>query len=432
MASEAIDLTLDSADVPPLSLRARRKAHLTQSAKCKPGGSSGPQRAFLDLTGDSQDDRDDDDDDCSALPQARGRATGSSSSSASGGPSTSASGGPSASAADHGSLVIDLSMDDADGAATDDPPVIDLDGDDASIARSLQASLRQAPDSDLATLQAAREQRRKARQERMRMRANAIDVEAEPDDLLFQQRVQISDLVRRSAPKPPIPGAPLHPNWARGLAAGHRPTVQLEVWPNPKSLPGCQLYERFVAAWSKVPDKNLRLVFHGTGEANIDAICRDGLDPRRRAGQAHGAGEYFGGNMDVSLAYCRGGRYMLVFAVLLDKSGVTKVVGPASGVPGEIVVINKPEHQLPLAVVSLGCQRWAPAASWATSQANLYTSADVPAPAHKPLLGGLPGYPGGYPAYAAAMLANATAMLAARARASPKRATKGKSRKRGR
>ena len=52
------------------------------------------------------------------------------------------------------------------------------------------------------------------------------------------------------------------------------------------------------------------------------------------------------------------------------------------GVPGEIVVVNKPEHQLPLAVVSIGCPTWSPPPGWLSSSQRLYTSAD--ARAHNP------------------------------------------------
>ena len=75
-----------------------------------------------------------------------------------------------------------------------------------------------------------------------------------------------------------------------------------------------------------------KLVFHGTQEANIEAICRDGLNPSRRGlhGQAHGAGEYFAETPTISMPYCQGGRKMIVFAVLMDQSGLTKRSG---GVP---------------------------------------------------------------------------------------------------
>lgn len=62
--------------------------------------------------------------------------------------------------------------------------------------------------------------------------------------------------------------------------------------PNPHSLPGTKLYERFVAARKRCADKTVQLVFHGTPEANVEPICRDGLDAGRRGrtGQAMGAG----------------------------------------------------------------------------------------------------------------------------------------------
>ena len=120
----------------------------------------------------------------------------------------------------------------------------------------------------------------------------------------------------------------------------------MAVWHNPRSMPGHPLYERFVAAWAAVPDKKMRLVFHGSAEENMTVICREGLDPRRRAGQAMGPGEYFGHSMAVSHGYCKGGRHMLLFAVLLDRSGVTTDQPTAGGAGGAgVTVINKPEHQ---------------------------------------------------------------------------------------
>ena len=59
---------------------------------------------------------------------------------------------------------------------------------------------------------------------------------------------------------------------------------------NPHALPGTPLYERFVAARRRCRDQRLQLVFHGTAAANVDSICRNGLDPKRRAGQAMGPG----------------------------------------------------------------------------------------------------------------------------------------------
>ena len=88
-----------------------------------------------------------------------------------------------------------------------------------------------------------------------------------------------------------------------------------DVWSNPASLPGGELYRRFAAAHEAAPDKAVRLVFHGTREENIKTICQHGLDPKFRGknGQALGAGEYFAERPDISLAYCAGGKRMLVF-----------------------------------------------------------------------------------------------------------------------
>ena len=120
---------------------------------------------------------------------------------------------------------------------------------------------------------------------------------------------------------------------------------------NPHSMPGKPLYNRFVESWQRVPDQTVKLCFHGTAEANIDAICRNGLDPAP-PGQAYGPGEYFGaaGNATISVAYCKGGRKMLVFAVLVDKSGLTLD-------NGSIIVVNKPEYQLPLFVLTFNGRR---------------------------------------------------------------------------
>ena len=59
---------------------------------------------------------------------------------------------------------------------------------------------------------------------------------------------------------------------------------------NPHAAPGTPLYARFAAALASVADKRVKLVFHGTPEANVDAILRDGLDPSLRRGQALGKG----------------------------------------------------------------------------------------------------------------------------------------------
>ena len=98
--------------------------------------------------------------------------------------------------------------------------------------------------------------------------------------------------------------------------------------------PKIDFHTGFVESWQRVSDQTVKLCFHGTAEANIDAICRDGLDPKRRAGQAHGKGEYFGVGAGISLPFCRGCRKMIVFAVLTDPSGLTHS-------DGQMLVVHK-------------------------------------------------------------------------------------------
>ena len=209
-----------------------------------------------------------------------------------------------------------------------DAEVVDLEADDATLAAQL--SKRFERDSEvhgLAALRAAQKRRAERRSE-VPAHAEVIDVDdAASTDLLYEQRQRLPAFLRENEHQ---------------LAA-------TDVAMNPHSLPGTPLYERFFAAWAQVPNKSMRLVFHGTSEENIDAICAEGLDPKRRRGQALGPGEYFAGTPGVSLGYCKGGRKMLVFCILIDASGVTSY---NEAIPGGIAVIHKPEHQLPLAVVT--------------------------------------------------------------------------------
>jgi Poly(ADP-ribose) polymerase catalytic domain len=115
---------------------------------------------------------------------------------------------------------------------------------------------------------------------------------------------------------------------------------------NPHAKVGSKLYNRFVEAWQLVQDQTVVLAFHGTAEANIGPICEYGLDPTKRAGQARGPGEYFARLAVMSLHYCKGGKKMLIVAVLVDKTGLTTD-------QLNVLVIHKPEHQLPLFVITL-------------------------------------------------------------------------------
>jgi hypothetical protein len=195
---------------------------------------------------------------------------------------------------------------------------------DGTLARRLQKELNAPPSGSEATGDnelARRLQEQFDEERRAKVEANKEDL----FDVLSHHRTSIHDFLQK--------------NWKKEFGE------IVEVKENPFSRPGQPLYNSFVTQWQQVQDQKVQCVFHGTSESNIDAICRDGLDSKRRTGQAYGAGEYFAETNVISIAYCRGGKKMLVFAVLMDKTGLTTKAG-------EIVVINKTSHQLPLFVVS--------------------------------------------------------------------------------
>ena len=219
-------------------------------------------------------------------------------------------------------LTIDLcdSDDDAD-AEQPSAPI-----DDEALARSLQrkfdAEAARAAPVDFKALDAARRARAAARPKGA--------APSDDDDLLYSQRESLRD--------------------SAAASAGRLRLKVVSVEHNEHSRPRQPLYERFVAAWRRVPNKTMRLVYHATPERNIRSILRQGLDSRKRGaqhGQVGGAGEYFGKDVRTSAPYGHGSRKMLVFCILVDKSGITS---EDRGHRGEIVV-NKKDHQLPLAVV---------------------------------------------------------------------------------
>jgi hypothetical protein len=169
-----------------------------------------------------------------------------------------------------------------------------------------------------------------AKQMQKAFNSNAIDLTAGGDDqfdLLLAYRNGIDRFMRESSPH-------LHVR---------------EIFHNPHSQPGTALYKRFYAAYKKCREKSIKLVFHGTGEENVEAICRSSLDPKKRGcnGQALGKGEYFAEDLLISLPYCKGGRKLLVFAVIMDDSGLRKHTTPG------ILVCHRTDHHLPLAVITL-------------------------------------------------------------------------------
>jgi hypothetical protein len=97
--------------------------------------------------------------------------------------------------------------------------------------------------------------------------------------------------------------------------------------------------------------------WHGTSEAAIGPICDEGFDPKRRSGQAHGPGEYFGVDANVSLGYARGSK-RLIIAYVLQGSFVKQV-------QNFCYVVNNPidwktAYCVPLLVVSFGSTALAP------------------------------------------------------------------------
>ena len=249
------------------------------------------------------------------------------------------------------------------GASADKP--IDLDADDGA-AWDLQRRLTVDLTSEAIDF-ARLDKERNARHEAAQAAAGGEAVDVDTIDLLEGLRDKLAEHVRRNGLAATacseFPLVRLSLPWeAERLKRQQRESL-LPIWSNPKSAPGQPLYERFVAAWQRAPNQQILLVFHGTPEENIAAICTDGLDPNRRSGQALGPGEYFGEQMAISQGYCRGGRHMLIFAVLLDPSGIT-FRGNAC------IVINKAENQLPLAVVTMSGEGYDPSQSYHAAVSN--------------------------------------------------------------
>ena len=110
--------------------------------------------------------------------------------------------------------------------------VIDVDADDATLAEQLSKRLNhEAEVLGLAALHAARE-RRAARRSAVPAHADVVDVEDRAStDLLHEQRQRLPSFLHESAQQLPF----------------------TDVYMNPHSLPGTPLYERFFAAWARVP-----------------------------------------------------------------------------------------------------------------------------------------------------------------------------------
>ncbi len=117
---------------------------------------------------------------------------------------------------------------------------------------------------------------------------------------------------------------------------------------NVHAKPGGALFNTFRSAMMSLPtgQRNTCLAFHGTPESNIDSICTTGYDQKKRSGQAHGPGEYFATSPNTPLAYCKGGKKLLLNELLLGQNGTHHTTH------GDIVVMKNPAHDLPRFVIT--------------------------------------------------------------------------------
>ena len=77
---------------------------------------------------------------------------------------------------------------------------------------------------------------------------------------------------------------------AKNRVAAHADGLELERFELCAAAEEGPLYDCFVAAWAASSSVNkMEIGFHGTPERNVAPILREGLDPRRRRGQAFGA-----------------------------------------------------------------------------------------------------------------------------------------------
>ena len=106
-------------------------------------------------------------------------------------------------------------------------------------------------------------------------------------------------------------------------------------------------FDKFAKAYHHLePNTSLAVVFHGTATTNIPDILYNGLDPKRRKGQAYGPGEYFSKDPAISVSYCHGGLELLVFLVVIPNKTAHNICPP------DYVVVENNDHQLPLGSVS--------------------------------------------------------------------------------
>jgi hypothetical protein len=98
--------------------------------------------------------------------------------------------------------------------------------------------------------------------------------------------------------------------------------------------------------------------WHGTEEANIDSICREGFNPAHRRGQQYGQGEYFGITSTASYGYCKGGSFLL--ATLIIKGDWVSHTNAVNAYRVNNHMDFTHSYCLPLCIVNFGSPKDAP------------------------------------------------------------------------
>ena len=91
--------------------------------------------------------------------------------------------------------------------------------------------------------------------------------------------------------------------------------------------------------------QQVAVVFHGTSTNNIADILQHGLDPARRCAQAYGIGEYFSKDPSICVSYCKTGKAIIVFLVIVPLPSKEP-----SNKPYDFVIVEDNSHQFPLGV----------------------------------------------------------------------------------
>ena len=106
----------------------------------------------------------------------------------------------------------------------------------------------------------------------------------------------------------------------------------------------------------KVEEKDLKtfdegfFAFHGTSEAGVKGICKDGMDPARRASQVYGPGEYLNPTSKVASYHLKARSHHMIVAFVINGDHVNVI-------PNYCYVVRNPEdfqstYVLPIFVMS--------------------------------------------------------------------------------